>query len=105
VTAGAVVASAAPVIDAASGTREVVLRVAETSRLIPGASVTVRLGAQRRHVVAIPRDAVAPDGFVLVVEGAGSALRPVTLGADIGDGRVEVLNGLSLGERIARRDK
>jgi RND family efflux transporter MFP subunit len=106
-TAGAVVASAAPVIDAASGTREVVLRVAETSRLIPGASVTVRLGAQRRHVVAIPRDAVAPDGFVLVVEGTGggTALRPVTLGADLGDGRVEIVNGLSLGERIARRDK
>jgi RND family efflux transporter MFP subunit len=109
VTAGAVVASAAPVIDAASGTREVVLRVAETSRLIPGASVTVRLGAQRRHIVAIPRDAVAPDGFVLVVEGTGggggTALRPVTLGADLGDGRVEIVNGLSLGERIARRDR
>ena len=102
-TAGAVVTSAAPVIDAASGTREVVLRVAETSRLIPGASVTVRLGAQQRHVVAIPRDAVAPDGFVLVVEGAGTALRPVTLGADLGDGRVEIVNGLSRGERIARR--
>jgi len=106
-TADAVVASAAPVIDAASGTREVVLRVAETSRLIPGASVTVRLGAQRRHVVAIPRDAVAPGGFVLVVEGTGggTALRPVTLGADLGDGRVEVVSGLSVGERIARRDQ
>ena len=102
-TASAVVASAAPVIDAASGTREVVLRIAETTRLIPGASVTVRLGAQRRQVVAIPRDAVAPDGFVLVVEGAGTALRPVTLGADLGDGRVEIVNGLSPGERIARR--
>jgi hypothetical protein len=29
----------------------------------------------------------------------------VTLGADLGDGRVEIVNGLSLGERIARRDK
>jgi RND family efflux transporter MFP subunit len=106
-TVGAVVASAAPMIDAASGTREVVLRVAETSRLIPGASVTVRLGAQRRHVVAVPRDAVAPDGFVLVVEGTGgsTALRPVTIGADLGDGRVEIVNGLTLGERIARRDQ
>jgi len=102
-TASAIVASAAPVIDAASGTREVVLRVGETSRLIPGASVTVRLGAERRRVVAIPRDAVAPDGFVLVVEGAGTALRPVTVGADLGDGRVEIVNGLSPGERIARR--
>ena len=93
-------------IDAASGTREVVLRIAETSRLIPGASVTVRLGAQQRHVVAIPRDAIAPDGFVLVVEGTGgTAFRPITLGADLGDGRVEVVSGLSLGERIARRDR
>jgi RND family efflux transporter MFP subunit len=105
VSASAVVASAAPVIDPASGTREVVLRISESTRLIPGASVTVRLGAQRRHVVAIPRDAVAPDGFVLVVEGTGTALRPVTLGADLGDGRVEIVNGLSPGERIARRDK
>jgi membrane fusion protein, multidrug efflux system len=104
-TAGAVVASAAPVIDAASGTREVVLQISDGSRLIPGASVVVRLGAQRRHVVAIPRDAVAPDGFVLVVEGAGTALRPVTLGADLGDGRVEIVNGLAPGERIARRDR
>lgn len=104
-TGAAVVVSAAPVIDAASGTREVVLRVTAGDRLIPGASVTVRLGNQRRHVVAIPRDAVAPDGFVLVVENGGTALRPVTLGADLGDGRVEVVSGLSAGERIARRDR
>jgi RND family efflux transporter MFP subunit len=104
-SATAVVASAAPVIDAASGTREVILRVVANTRLIPGASVTARLSSERRHVVAIPRDAVAPDGFVLVVEGAGTALRPVTLGADLGDGRVEILNGLSPGERIARRDR
>ncbi len=102
--AAAVVTSAASVIDAASGTREVILRISDGTRLIPGNSVTVRLGNQRRHVVAIPRDAVAPDGFVLVVENGGTALRPVTLGADLGDGRVEIVNGLSPGERIARRD-
>jgi RND family efflux transporter MFP subunit len=104
-SAAAVVTSAAPVIDAASGTREVILRVAEGTRLIPGASVTVHLGTARRHVVAIPRDAVAPDGFVLVLEGSGTALRPVSLGADLGGGRVEIVNGLSPGERIARRDQ
>jgi RND family efflux transporter MFP subunit len=104
-SAAAVVTSAAPVIDAASGTREVILRIAEGSRLIPGASVSVRLGAQPRHVVAVPRDAVAPDGYVLVVENGSSALRQVTVGADLGDGRVEIVNGLALGERIARRDK
>ena len=51
-TAGAVVASAAPVIDAASGTREVVLRVSETSRLIPGRErhrSTRRAAATRRR--------------------------------------------------------
>jgi RND family efflux transporter MFP subunit len=104
-SAGAVVTSAAAVIDAASGTREVILRVSDGSHLIPGASVTVRLGNQRRRVVAIPRDAVAPDGFVLVVESGGTALRPVTLGADLGDGRVEIVNGLSPGEHVARRDQ
>ncbi len=105
VSASAVVTSAAAIIDAASGTREVILRVADGSRLIPGASVTVRLGNQPRHVVAIARDAVTPDGFVLVVESGGTALRPVTLGADLGDGRVEVVNGLSPGERIARHEQ
>ncbi len=104
-SASAVVTSAAAIIDAASGTREVVLRVADGSRLVPGSSVTVRLGNQRRRVIAVARDAVTPDGFVLVVDNAGTALRPVTLGADLGDGRVEVVNGLSPGERIARRDR
>lgn len=103
--ASAVVASAAPVIDPASGTREVILRVSGGTRLVPGASVTVRLGAQQRHVVAIPRDVVAAGGFVLVVENGSTALRPVTLGADLGDGRVEIVNGLTPGERIARRDR
>jgi RND family efflux transporter MFP subunit len=104
-SAAAVVTSAAPVIDAASGTREVIVRVAAGTRLIPGASITVHLGTARRLVVAVPRDVVAPDGFVLVVEGSGTALRPVSLGADLGGGRVEVVNGLSPGERIARRDQ
>jgi hypothetical protein len=32
-------------------------------RLSPGSSVTVRLGTQRRQVVAIPKTAVDQDGY------------------------------------------
>jgi pyruvate-ferredoxin/flavodoxin oxidoreductase len=46
--------------------------------------------------------AVAPEGFALVVENGRSTLRPVTVGRAIGRGRVEVLSGLSPGERLAR---
>jgi hypothetical protein len=36
------------------------------------------------------------------MENGRTALRPVTVGADIGGGRIEVVNGLVSGERIAR---
>ena len=53
-----------PVLDAASGTREVVLQLAPgVGDRRPAASVTVQLGAERRRVVAIPRAAVARDGL------------------------------------------
>ena len=101
-TAAATVQHAAPAYDAASGTREVVLRLTPTTAFLPGASVTVRLGTQQRRVVAIPRDVVTSDGFVLVMETGRTALRAVTVGADVGNGRVEVVNGLASGERVAR---
>lgn len=104
-TASAVVVQAAPAIDAASGTREVVLRVANGTPFLPGASVTVRLGDQRRHVVTVPRDAVAPEGYVLVIENDRTSMRPVTVGADVGGGRVEIVSGLAAGERVARQDR
>lgn len=99
----AMVVQAAPIIDAASGTREVVLRVQRPrGALIAGASVTVRLGASRRTVVSVPREAIAPEGYALVVENGRSTVRPVTLGAAAGKGRVEVISGLAVGERLAR---
>lgn len=101
-TAAATVQRAAPAYDAASGTREVVLRLTPTTAFLPGANVTVRLGTQHRRVVAIPRDVVSPDGFVLVMESGRTALRPVVVGADVGSGRVEVVSGLASGERVAR---
>jgi RND family efflux transporter MFP subunit len=101
-TVPATVQQVAPAYDAASGTRELVLRLGPTSAFLPGASVTVRLGSRERRVVSVPRDAVSPDGFVLVMENGRTALRPVTVGADIGGGRIEVVNGLVSGERVAR---
>jgi RND family efflux transporter MFP subunit len=96
---------ASPAIDAASGTREVVVELVGGSRLLPGASVMVRLGSERRRVVAAPRAAIAEEGYVLVWENGRSALRAVTLGADLGDGRVEVVSGLAAGERLVRSER
>lgn len=103
--ANAIIVHAAPVLDPASGTREMVLRVAGGDRelvLVPGANVTIALGRQRRRVVLVPRAAIAPEGYAVVIENGRSTLRPVTIGADLGGGRVEVVSGLSPGERLAR---
>jgi RND family efflux transporter MFP subunit len=94
---------AAPFIDAASGTREVVLEILRPGgALLAGSSVTVRLGREPRSVTTAPRVAIAPEGYAVVVDGGRSTLRPVTTGRDVGGGRVEFLSGLSAGERLAR---
>ena len=101
-TARATVIHAAPAFDAASGTREVVLRLTSSGDLLPGANVMVRLGELERQAVTLPREAVSPDGYVLVMQNGRTALRSVTVGGDVGGGRVEVLSGLSSGERVVR---
>jgi membrane fusion protein (multidrug efflux system) len=93
---------AAPFVDAASGTRELVLELRSAGSLLAGSSVSVRLGRETGRVMSVPRAAIAPEGYAVVVENGRSTLRPVTLGRDIGNGRVEVLSGLSPGERLAR---
>lgn len=95
----------APAIDAASGTREVVVRLARGGSLLPGTSVSVRIGSARRLVLVAPREAIAVDGYALVAEGERTALRAVVVGADLGDGRVEVLSGLRAGDRLVRPDR
>lgn len=92
----------APTIDPASGTREVVLQLEPGSRLEPGSSVSVRIGGERRRVVALPEGALADSGYVLVFQDGRTALRAVTLGARLPDGRVEIVSGLSPGEQVAR---
>jgi len=99
----ATVVHTAPFIDAASGTREVVLKVVGArADLLAGSSVIVRLGREARRALSVPREAIAAEGYAVVVEAGRSTLRPVTLGRDLGGGKVEVVSGLSLGERLAR---
>ena len=102
-TSKARVIRASPIVDAGSGTREMILQLtAGGPRLTPGTSVTVRLGSQRRQVVAIPRTAVAQDGYALVWADDRTTLRPLTLGSELEGDRVEVLSGLQPGEKVVR---
>lgn len=89
-----------PVVDAASGTREVIVQVASRAALLPGTTVTVRVGSERRKVLAIPRSALRDDNHVLVVENGRTLMRPVQLGGELPDGRLEVVGGLTAGERL-----
>ena len=99
----ATIVHTAPIIDAASGTRETVLRLtSQHSGLVAGAGVTVQLASERRRTVSVDRAAIAPEGYALVIENGRSTLRAVTLGRDLGGGRVEVVRGLSPGELLAR---
>jgi RND family efflux transporter MFP subunit len=93
----------APFIDAASGTREVVLRIVGAPADMPaGSSVVVRVGHEARRAISVSRDAVAAEGYVVVVDGGRTTLRPVTIGRDLGGGKVEVVSGLTPGEHLAR---
>lgn len=101
-SAHARVIRASPVLDAASGTRELVLEIQSGSRLRPGGAVTVQLGAERRQVVTIPKAAIAREGYALVLEDNRTSLRAVTLGRDVGGDRVEVVSGIAAGEKVVR---
>jgi RND family efflux transporter MFP subunit len=93
---------ASPAIDAASGTREFIVQLAPGSGLLPGAAVTVRVGAESRRVVAVPPEAIAEQGYVLVWDHGRAVLRAVTVGGTLPDGRLEVTSGLVAGEQVVR---
>ena len=96
------VVRAGPIVDAASGTREFILQLVDGRGLRPGGSAVVRLGQRRRSALVLPQDAIGAEGLVLVLEEGRATSRAVTFGADLGDGRVEVVSGLSAGERVVR---
>ncbi|MEO7103022.1 MAG: efflux RND transporter periplasmic adaptor subunit [Gemmatimonadaceae bacterium] len=94
----------APTVDAASGTREVILAVGSAAGLRPGSTVTVRLGAAKRRVTVIPSSVIGDGGYVVVL-GAQPTLRQVRLGDELAGGRREVLSGLAPGDRVRRPDR
>jgi RND family efflux transporter MFP subunit len=95
------VVRASPVIDPASGTREVVLQLTGGDRLPPGSSVTLKIGSEARRVVAVPREAVG-EGYALVWDAERTSLRQVTVGGELPGERVEVVSGLAPGEKVVR---
>ena len=101
-TAQARIIRASPMIDAASGTREIIVQLTAGHRLTPGSSVTVRLGSEPRHVITIPRTAVDNDGYALVWSDERTTLRALTLGSEVDGDRVEVVSGLVPGEKVVR---
>ena len=105
-SAAAKILHIAPIIDAASGTREVILTVASAREPFrTGANVSVRIGQERRQVVFVPRQAIAPEGYALVIENGRNTMRAVVLGAPLEKERVEVVSGLSPGERLANPNR
>ena len=102
VSAPARVLRIAPVVDAASGTRHVVVEVRPVRGIVPGTTVAVRLGGANRRALAVPKDAVGNDGLAIVWSGGRATARPVTVGGDLGDGKLEVLAGLAAGEQVIR---
>lgn len=103
VTARARIIRASPMIDPASGTREMIVQLNAGSRLTPGSSVTVRLGSEPRRVVSIPKTAVDGEGYALVWSEDRTTLRALTLGTELDGDRVEVVRGLAPGEKVVRK--
>jgi RND family efflux transporter MFP subunit len=99
--ARAKVVRGSPVIDPASGTREVVLQLTSGDRLPPGSSVTLNIGSETRRVVAVPREAIG-EGYALVWDADRTSLRQVTVGGELPGERVEVVSGLAPGEKVVR---
>ena len=90
-------------IDAASGTREIVLQLGRGPTAHPGQQRHSAAGSEPRHVLTIPRTAVDDDGYALVWSDQRPALRALTLGTNLDGDRVEVVSGLAPGEKVVRK--
>ncbi|MCS6946039.1 MAG: efflux RND transporter periplasmic adaptor subunit, partial [Steroidobacteraceae bacterium] len=86
-------------------TRAVAVRVLlpnHDGALRPGMFMTVELQSERRQALVIPEEALVPEAtrqYVYVVRDGSAARREVTIGARE-PGSVEVLSGLTAGERV-----
>jgi hypothetical protein len=94
-----------PVADARTHTTRVRLDLPESAGLMPGQYARVSIVTGRARALAIPQAAVLRRSEVTAVyvqDAEGRAqLRQVRLGESAGNGQVEVLAGLSVGERVA----
>jgi membrane fusion protein (multidrug efflux system) len=92
-----------PVVDAATGTIRVTLEVEARDKLRPGMFASVFLEAERHaNTLTIPKAALSLESLgdtVYVLDGGVAARRPIKLGFEEADA-VEVLSGLSEGERV-----
>ncbi|HVT35319.1 MAG TPA: efflux RND transporter periplasmic adaptor subunit [Nevskiaceae bacterium] len=93
-----------PGVDAARGSVEVKLRVPQPpAYLRQDMTVSVDLEvAQRAHALTVPADALREDGsgsWLLVLERGRAQRRAVRVGLR-GQGRIEILDGVSAGEQV-----
>jgi RND family efflux transporter MFP subunit len=75
----------------------------EKPGLVPGLYGTLTFGTQASEVIAIPKEALRMIGqlqTVRVVENGAVTVRHVKIGRDLPDGKLEVLSGLSAGEKV-----
>ncbi|MDD3516766.1 MAG: efflux RND transporter periplasmic adaptor subunit [Chromatiales bacterium] len=95
-----------PYADERTGTFNVRLDLPDGVKgLFPGMLVKVAFKVGSRSQLVVPQQAVAyrseVSGVYVVDEQGGVALRQVRLGQPAGDGAIEVLTGLTAGERVA----
>ncbi|MCZ6727753.1 MAG: efflux RND transporter periplasmic adaptor subunit [Acidobacteria bacterium] len=93
-----------PIVDTATGTVKVTVEaVSPPPEIRPGSFVSIHVVRETHHdVILVPREAVLRElqsSHVFVADGEAAAKRTVTLGIE-DSGRVEVLDGLELGDRV-----
>ncbi|HUH92156.1 MAG TPA: efflux RND transporter periplasmic adaptor subunit [Casimicrobiaceae bacterium] len=98
-------ATVLPVADVRTHTTQVRLALPESAGLLPGQYARTLFVTGRTRALAIPSAAVLKRSevtAVYVVDASGAArLRQVRLGEPAGEGLVEVLAGLAVGERVS----
>jgi membrane fusion protein, multidrug efflux system len=92
-----------PFAESGARTLLVKVRMPSDARLYAGLYARVAIPAGERERLLVPAQAVTRVGqleFVTAIEDTGAARRMVTSGERLDDGRLDILSGLSPGERV-----
>ncbi len=92
-----------PFAESGARTLLVKVRMPSDTRLYAGLYARVAIPAGERARILVPAEAVTRIGqleFVTAIEDTGAARRMVTSGERLDDGRLDILSGLSAGERV-----